>query len=142
MTRRENDSSLLLQVFLSSVITLRVNHAPVYNKEVCNILHDLKGYITLLVNSSILNLLANSAVEHNLYSNTEVVLQVQSLQLTFSLIRGAKKEGFAPATAIHGKLKELPKETHTHTHIQMALMQIILYHMVYLREGAFPITCA
>jgi hypothetical protein len=30
--------------------------------------------------------------------------------LTFSLIRGAKKAGFAPATAILGKLKELPKE--------------------------------
>lgn len=30
--------------------------------------------------------------------------------LTFSLIRGAKKAGFAPATAILGKPKELPKE--------------------------------
>ena len=30
--------------------------------------------------------------------------------MTFSLIRGAKKAGFAPATAILGKPKELPKE--------------------------------
>lgn len=30
--------------------------------------------------------------------------------LTFSLIRGAKKAGFAPATATLGKAKELPKE--------------------------------
>jgi hypothetical protein len=30
--------------------------------------------------------------------------------LSFSLIRGAKKAGFAPATAILGKAKELPKE--------------------------------
>jgi len=30
--------------------------------------------------------------------------------LSFSLIRGAKKAGFAPATAILGKPKELPKE--------------------------------
>lgn len=30
--------------------------------------------------------------------------------LSFSLIRGAKKVGFAPATAILGKPKELPKE--------------------------------
>ncbi|KAL6963472.1 hypothetical protein U1Q18_042596 [Sarracenia purpurea var. burkii] len=31
--------------------------------------------------------------------------------LTFSLIRSAKKAGFAPATAILGKPKELPKES-------------------------------
>ena len=30
--------------------------------------------------------------------------------LTLSLIRGAKKAGFAPATAILGKPQELPKE--------------------------------
>jgi hypothetical protein len=30
--------------------------------------------------------------------------------LSFSLIRGAKKAGFAPATAILGKPQELPKE--------------------------------
>ena len=30
--------------------------------------------------------------------------------MSFSLIRGAKKAGFAPATAILGKPKELPKE--------------------------------
>ena len=30
--------------------------------------------------------------------------------MTFSLIRGAKKAGFAPATPILGKGKELPKE--------------------------------
>ncbi|GHE25426.1 hypothetical protein GCM10017674_82490 [Streptomyces gardneri] len=33
--------------------------------------------------------------------------------LSFSLIRGAKKAGFAPATATLGKPKELPKERDT-----------------------------
>jgi hypothetical protein len=45
-------------------------------------------------------------VLHFRISQREIVF----FPLTFSLIRGAKKAGFAPATAILGKPKELPKE--------------------------------
>lgn len=41
------------------------------------------------------------------------ISQRENVPLTFSLIRGAKKAGFAPATATLGKAKELPKEVET-----------------------------